>query len=197
MFGTYWWCGLQYEEDTGPLDSLQLHSVGLLRVEIVEARDLPAADMGGTSDPVVEVFTEVNRKFKTKVVKANLKPKWHDEVKYLFVQEPRSQYLRVNVYDIDIINARSLIKGLNVIKNLKEMIGAEELLGRTQILIQPMASNSQKVVDDWYDLGTGDWASVHGPGSGCGQVRLKIMYTPFSELKTAAAMHGGLIVKVV
>lgn len=163
----------------------------------MEAKGLPAADMGGTSDPVVEVFTEINRKFKTKVIKSNLNPRWQGEVKYLFVQEPRSQYLRVNVYDVDVINARSLMKGLNVIKNLKEMIGAEELLGRTQILIQPMTAKPKAEVDDWYDLGMGDWASVHGTGSGSGQIRLKTIYTPFSELSPTTAALGGLIVKVI
>lgn len=187
---------MQYPEDTGPLDHLELRSVGLLTVGVVQAFDLPAADMGGTSDPFVEVFTDTSFKYKTKVVKANLNPTWSDEKEYFFVQEPRTQSLKINVYDVDIINARNLMKSFNVLKSIKEMVGAEELLGRTQVSIQPLMENPGMEVDEVYDLGMGEWSSVGGTGSGCGQVRLKLVYRPFSMLNPAASSHGALILRV-
>jgi Ca2+-dependent lipid-binding protein len=43
-----------------------------------EARNLPAVNLGGKSDPYLR-FSLENQQFKTKVKKRNLNPKWEQE----------------------------------------------------------------------------------------------------------------------
>ncbi|CAG8554094.1 17567_t:CDS:10 [Acaulospora morrowiae] len=52
---------------------------GSLRLSIIEAKDLIAADSGGTSDPYVKVKLNKKEIYKTQIIKKTLNPKW-DEV---------------------------------------------------------------------------------------------------------------------
>ena len=54
-----------------------------LRVEVLEARDLRAADRNKSSDPFVLVSVG-KEKFKTSVVKKNLNPKWTSKNTFVF-----------------------------------------------------------------------------------------------------------------
>jgi len=68
---------------------------------VVEAKDLPAADSGGTSDPFVEVILNGN-KHKTKTIKKTLNPTWGET--FTFQQNtfnPQADLVRLEVYDWD------------------------------------------------------------------------------------------------
>ena len=77
---------LQNESLTGPLEDLELRHVGVLTIKIVEARNLPAADNNGYSDPTLEFWTRPERKSTTAVIKKTLNPTWDDEVHHLLIQ---------------------------------------------------------------------------------------------------------------
>jgi len=47
---------------------------------VVEAKDLLAADLGGTSDPYAMVYSG-QHKFRTKTISKTLQPKWNETFK--------------------------------------------------------------------------------------------------------------------
>ena len=58
-----------------------------MQVNVLEARDLPAADAAtGKSDPIVEIFTDAKRKIRTDKRSNTLNPVWDDEEHFLMVQ---------------------------------------------------------------------------------------------------------------
>lgn len=75
-----------------------------LHVKVIEARNVPAADLNGKSDPYVLLSTEKTKSpyQKTKVLKKTLSPKWDEEftIKINFV----SDVLSVTLYDEDFLN---------------------------------------------------------------------------------------------
>lgn len=60
--------------------------------------------------------------------KNTLTPVWNER-KWLMVQEPKTQPLRVEVYDWDRINAKELLT-INLLKGLRDTMGAKTLMGR-------------------------------------------------------------------
>jgi len=106
---------------------------GLLRINLVEARNIVAADVGGTSDPFVEFIIgdpklkETPRKFST-VIDKTLTPKWGET--FIFAAST-SDVLTVNLYD-------------------KDLVGKPDFLGRLQI---PLADCVvERKYDQWFDL---------------------------------------------
>ncbi|XP_032422919.1 extended synaptotagmin-3 isoform X1 [Xiphophorus hellerii] len=78
---------------------------GVVRVHVLEARDLVAKDtymMGmvkGKSDPYVTLRVG-NRLFKTKTIKENLHPKWNEVYEFVIHEAP-GQELEIELYDED------------------------------------------------------------------------------------------------
>ncbi|BDA44378.1 Synaptotagmin-5 [Coccomyxa sp. Obi] len=182
------------EEVTGPLDHLYLRHVGLLVVHVAQARDLKKMDAIGKSDPFVELYTQPTAVAKTEVQKRNLTPKWEED-KWLLVQEPKTQILRAQVFDHDAINLKELIS-VNLVKGVKETIGAKTFMGRAAIPVRRFTDRPGETVEDWYDLGKGDWSNEDGTGKGEGQLELKITYFPFELLysKPRDASLGAVLV---
>lgn len=68
-----------------------------LVVTVVEARNLPAADLNGKSDPYVQL-TLKNVVHKTKVVKATLNPTWKETFTFAAGSfNPTTDFLNVEV----------------------------------------------------------------------------------------------------
>jgi synaptotagmin-1 len=77
---------------------------GELTVGIIQATDLPAMDMCGTSDPYVKVYLmpDKKKKFETKVHRKTLNPVFNEKFVFkLPFGEVASQNLVLNVYDFD------------------------------------------------------------------------------------------------
>ena len=57
---------------------------GILTVHIVKCEDLPAMDIGGTSDPYVKLYLlpERKRKYETKVHRKTLNPVFNESFKF-------------------------------------------------------------------------------------------------------------------
>lgn len=184
------------EAVTGPLDDLYLRHKGALRVEVVEARDLPKVDALGSADAFAEVFTTAHVREKTKTKKNSLSPKW-DETLWLMVQEPLTQNLYVVVKDVDLVNFRSLLQ-LNVLKGATDVVKNTSLLGRVLLPLHEVTSRPGEEHDMWLPLGTGDFASATGCGTGRGEIHLVLTFWPFDLLKGhRAATRGAVIVTLI
>ena len=51
---------------------------------------------------------------------------------------------------------------INVVKGIKDTIGAKTFMGRTSIPIRPFADRPGEPVTDWYDMGKGEWSNDDG-----------------------------------
>ncbi|CAL5218486.1 g172 [Coccomyxa viridis] len=185
------------EEQAGPLDHLYLRHVGLLIVHVMEGRDLKKMDMIGKADPFLEMYTQPTAVEKTERCKKTLTPNW-DEDKWLLVQEPKTQAMRLQCFDHDALNVTEMVSHLNPLKGIKDTFGAKTFMGRAMIPIRPFADRPGEPVTDWYDLGKGEWSNDDGTGKGEGQVQLRITYFPFELLysKPRDASLGAVLVTV-
>lgn len=65
------------------------------------------------------------------------------------------------------------------------------------IPVLPAAEKPGEEVDGWYDLGAENFGHPDGPGSGCGSLHLKMIYTPFSMLEPRNSTIGAVIVTII
>ncbi|CAF5220512.1 unnamed protein product, partial [Rotaria magnacalcarata] len=76
-----------------------------LKVEVIQAQELPAMDMSGTSDPYVKVYVlpDKKKKFETKVYRKTLNPVFNETFifKNLAYGEIGGKTLVFAVYDFD------------------------------------------------------------------------------------------------
>ncbi|KAH8095424.1 C2 domain-containing protein [Aureococcus anophagefferens] len=98
--------------------------IGKLKVKLIEAANLPAADLGGKSDPYARLiitgknkygneWTEEKRQtWQSATVKKSLNPGWHEQCEF-FV--PRyDAVLRVEIYDLDVSSADDLLGSVEI-----------------------------------------------------------------------------------
>ena len=89
--------------------------------------------------------------------KNTLTPVWNER-KWLMVQEPQTQDLRIEVFDWDRINVKELLT-INLLKGLKDTMGSKTLMGRSAsppcpcILHGPVTHISCCMVADVHMLG--------------------------------------------
>ncbi|XP_067459195.1 extended synaptotagmin-3 [Thunnus thynnus] len=116
---------------------------GVVRVHLVEARDLVAKDtymMGmvkGKSDPYATLRVG-NRQFKSKTVKENLYPTWNEVFEFV-VHEAPGQELEVELYDED--------------------TDKDDFIGRYQLDFGEV--KKEKVMDEWFPLEEVQNGEVH------------------------------------
>lgn len=96
---------------------------------LFEAKDLPAMDRNGLSDPFCK-FRLGCEKFRSRVIKKTLDPQWLEEF-HLFLHEYESKKLEISVWDWD-----------RTLKN--------EVMGRAEIDLQPLENG--KTYDLWVDI---------------------------------------------
>ncbi|XP_051566926.1 extended synaptotagmin-3-like [Myxocyprinus asiaticus] len=107
---------------------------GVVRVHILEARDLVAKDthmMGlvkGKSDPYT-VLRVGNKQFKTKTIKENLNPRWNEVFEFVIHEAP-GQELEVELFDED--------------------TDADDFLGRFNLDFGEV--KKERVLDKWFTL---------------------------------------------
>nr|XP_041568905.1 synaptotagmin-3-like [Taeniopygia guttata] len=93
-----------------------------LLVRVLRARDLPAKDSNGFSDPYVKIYLLPDRKkkFQTKVLRRTLNPDWDETFSFgvPFAELP-ARRLHFSVYDFDRFSRHDLI-GQVVLDNLLE-----------------------------------------------------------------------------
>ncbi|XP_055367040.1 synaptotagmin Va isoform X2 [Betta splendens] len=110
-----------------------------LIVGILQAQDLPAMDMGGTSDPYVKVYMlpDKKKKFETKVQRKNLCPVFNETFTFKIpYNELGGQTLVLQVFDFDRFGKHDVIGDLKIPMNTidlgqpihewKDLVGGEK-----------------------------------------------------------------------
>ncbi|KAJ1447316.1 hypothetical protein M885DRAFT_491192 [Pelagophyceae sp. CCMP2097] len=99
-------------------------SIGRLEVNVIEAVHVPAADLGGTSDPYLRLTVTGRNKFGeewdaalrqswcTKVVKRDLNPMFHEETRFHIFRH--DAILRVEVWDEDVGSKDDLLGSVEI-----------------------------------------------------------------------------------
>lgn len=88
--------------------SESINNMGTLRVEVLDAADLPSADRNGFSDPYCKFRIEDKEIFKTKVQKKTLHPAWNEFFETPIKTRIGSDF-RVDVYDWDFGDRKSVV----------------------------------------------------------------------------------------
>jgi len=186
------------EEVTGPLEHLKKRLKGILQVTILKARDIKAMDSnwgGAASDPFISMWSNPERRVETRVIKNTLAPEW-EETFHILVQEPGTQKLKIELYDYDAVNIKELTGSINVFKNIRNMYGARELMGRVLVEMKPYSDRPGEEVEEEFDLGLQDWSSIGGPGKGEGKLTVRLMYAQIAACRGMDFKTGVVIVKL-
>ncbi|KXJ85964.1 C2 domain-containing protein [Microdochium bolleyi] len=80
--------------------SESINNMGNLRVDVLSASDLPAADRNGKSDPYAKFEYNGVEVFKTKTIKKTLNPEWNEFFEVPIISRTAAKFV-VNVYDYD------------------------------------------------------------------------------------------------
>jgi Ca2+-dependent lipid-binding protein len=80
--------------------SESINNMGTLRVDVLDAADLPSADRNGYSDPYCKFVLNGKDVFKTKVQKKTLHPAWNEFFEVPVKSRTAAQF-KVDVYDWD------------------------------------------------------------------------------------------------
>lgn len=80
--------------------SESINNMGKLRVDVIDAKDLPSADRNGKSDPYCKFDLNGVEVYKTKVIKKTLTPTWNESFE-VDVPSRTGADMVVNIYDYD------------------------------------------------------------------------------------------------
>ena len=98
--------------------SESFNNAGNLRVDVLDAADLPAADRNGKSDPYCKFSMNGNEVYKTKTIKKTLHPAWNEFFEVPVRSRTAAQF-KVDVYDWDFADKADYL-GASVI-NLQDL----------------------------------------------------------------------------
>lgn len=106
--------------------SESINNSGELRVDVLDAADLPSADRNGFSDPYCKFRLNDKEVFKTKVQKKTLHPAWNE-----FFEAPIKSRIganfRVDVYDWDFGDKADFLGGANINLEMLEPFQSQEI----------------------------------------------------------------------
>ncbi|XP_030076943.1 synaptotagmin-2 [Microcaecilia unicolor] len=95
-----------------------------MQVGVIQAAELPALDMGGTSDPYVKVFflPDKKKKFETKVHRKTLNPVFNETFTFKIpYQELGGKTLCMSIYDFDRFSKHDIIGEIKVPMNTVDL----------------------------------------------------------------------------
>ncbi|EFA86680.1 Phosphatidylserine decarboxylase proenzyme 2 precursor [Heterostelium album PN500] len=94
--------------------------VGILQVNVIEAKGLPAMDHNGKSDPYFEIMFSGVKVYKSNIIKKTLSPIWNESYNIIVRQSQVNYSIKFNVWDWDKITANDYIGDVEVdIQHLK------------------------------------------------------------------------------
>lgn len=106
--------------------SESINNMGNLRVDILDAQDLPAADSNGKSDPYAKLELNGLEVFKTKVQKKTLNPAWN-EVLNVPIPSRTAAKFRATVWDWDFADKPDFLGGADISLDQLEPFRAQEV----------------------------------------------------------------------
>ncbi|ORY66524.1 C2 domain-containing protein [Pseudomassariella vexata] len=98
--------------------SESINNMGNLRVDILDAADLPAADSNGKSDPYAKFVFNGQDVFKTKTQKKTLHPVWNEFFEMAVPSRTAAEF-HVNIYDYDFADKPDFLGGADI--NLEQL----------------------------------------------------------------------------
>jgi len=106
--------------------SESINNMGNLRVEVLDAQDLPAADSNGKSDPYVKFDLNGQEVFKSKTQKKTLNPAWNENFE-VPVPSRTAAKLKATVWDWDFADKPDLLGSTEINLALLEPFKAQEM----------------------------------------------------------------------
>lgn len=106
--------------------SESINNMGNLRVDVLDAQDLPSADSNGKSDPYVKFELNGEDVFKTKVQKKTLHPAWNEFFEVSVPSRTAAKF-RATVWDWDFADKPDPLGGVNIRLDQLEPFKAQEL----------------------------------------------------------------------
>ncbi|KAL2270903.1 hypothetical protein VTJ83DRAFT_274 [Remersonia thermophila] len=106
--------------------SESINNMGNLRVDVLDAQDLPAADSNGKSDPYVKLELNGQEVFKTKTVKKTLNPSWNEFFNVTVPSRTAAKF-RASVWDWDFADKPDFLGGTDIRLDQLEPFRAQEL----------------------------------------------------------------------
>jgi len=144
-----------------------------LEVTVVRAKDLIAADRGGTSDPYVKVNVgAVGKGQRTKVQKRTLHPEWNESFHFLLGEKSFRQSLNVECIDWD-------------------AVGGDDSLGSFEIPLASLSLGRDYV--EWRKLEGGERGEGRTKdGQNNGQVEVRYRLSPAGRTNAMEEAFAGL-----
>ncbi|KAH8602678.1 C2 domain-containing protein [Bisporella sp. PMI_857] len=105
--------------------SESINNMGKLRVDVLDASDLPSADRNGYSDPYCKFDLNGNTVFKTKVQKKTLTPAWNEFFEVDIVSRTAAKF-NVKIYDWDFGDKADFLGAAEINLNILDPIRAQE-----------------------------------------------------------------------
>ncbi|KAK5938244.1 Tricalbin-2 [Knufia obscura] len=93
--------------------SESINNMGTLRVDVLDAAELPAADRNGYSDPYCKFKLNGKEVHKTKTQKKTLHPAWNESFETMVSSRTAADF-RVDVYDWDFGDKADFLGGANI-----------------------------------------------------------------------------------
>ncbi|XP_066938437.1 synaptotagmin 1 isoform X17 [Macrobrachium rosenbergii] len=145
-----------------------------LSVTVIQCEELPALDMGGTSDPYVKVYLlpDKKKKFETKVHRKTLNPVFEET--FTFKQVPyadiMSKTLVFGIYDFD-------------------RFSKHDQIGEVKIPLCQV--DLAQTIEEWRDL-----VSVEGDGGQLGDICFSLRYVPTAGKLTVVILEAKNLKKM-
>ncbi|KAK3288903.1 hypothetical protein CYMTET_3636 [Cymbomonas tetramitiformis] len=165
-------------------DSLKVRPIGVLIVDVIEAKNLPAADMSGTSDPYALLGLALSKESlsksavkKTGTQFKTLNPKWNEHV----------------VLDVYSLELQTLVLKVND----QDKFMSDDMLG--ELVLRLCHLEKDKPIEAWYKLQTPPqeklWdvvmrATRGSQESGAGEIHLRMTFRALSEENRATTPDG-------
>ncbi|KAM0814256.1 putative C2 domain-containing protein [Seiridium cardinale] len=183
---TYIKVSLKYIPVKMQLDpSESINNMGNLRVDVLDATDLPAADTNGKSDPYAKFEINGQDVFKTKTQKKTLNPVWNEFFEMPVPSRTGAKF-NVKVYDYDFADKPDFLGGADInlehldpfkAKEVKLLLDGKSGSVRLRLLFRPDYVTRSR-------LGTGTFSGTFG---GPGRIVTGVAGAP---IKGGAAVAG-------
>ena len=143
------------------LDPVMMFGPASLEISVLSAKNLLAADRGGTSDPYVrlQIGNAPKSAQKTKVVKKTLQPEWNETFVFRIDGADRRGSLNMECLDYD-------------------LLGSDDSLGRVSINLGSLVPD--KYYTEWYNLGQ--------DSTNMGQVHVHYKLTKLPDIESSISL---------